>query len=619
MKKIVFIVTIAFLIIASSCSDELDRYWEDPGKYKPQPEQVVSGLFTHMQKTRFWLEGYGEWYWLLSYGTFEISQVTALVPYSEGFINHFADDDYGELERYVSSANGNTYGRFSNFYTDLTNYGLIRDEIKDVEKLGNPTKEIIIYLRLATILKDVVALQTVDLFNSIPYFDAFKGSETVFFPQYDDPLEIYKSVIAEYKAIADELPALYEAMSAGAKKIFEKQDLFFKGDINKWVKYINSQNLKACVRISGVAEDFVKPYLSEIIKNLPSEDYTFSSPYLNECRISTSGNGGIIQRGRYENYYQMAIPDVILTRMNRGGDEYDIQEDDPRLPVIGIGFTPDGTTDRVEYFGVSMDCERQRYLRITLPLGAGKRVNATNPLDGTDGVPHSNVVYPNKPMDVMVQSCMWTYYNPITYVLSEMPLRIVSRAETDLFLAEVALKRLASTGKTAGNHISDAVKHSTDFWYMMNHAPHYAGEMSEATKAILIPDKPSDAIIDSYAGKIQVEFEAASGEEDKMEILMQQKYIHLNLSGAHELFAELRRTRHPKLEPITCITSGKTLTNQTMMLERFTLPPSERANNFEQYSKVMEDDKWGTPVFWVPQSKRSETYFLPAAIKPPLP
>jgi hypothetical protein len=602
-----------------SCSDELDRNWKDPGKYEPQPDEVVSGLFTHMQKTRFWLEDYGEWYYLLNYGIFEMAQVTALVPYSESFINHFADDEYGNLDKYVYTANGKTYERFSKFYTDLTNYMLIGDEIKAAQTLDKSTDDIIIYQRLATILKDIVALQTVDLFNSIPYFDAFKGTAGVFFPKYDDPMEIYKNVIEEYKTIAAELPSIYGKMSPGAKSMFETQDLFFKGDINKWVQYINSQNLKACVRISGVAEDFVKPYIAEAIKNLPTEDFTFSSPYLNECRVGSSGNGGIIQRGRYENYYQMAIPDVIMTRMNRGSDQYDINEDDPRLPTIGLGFSPYGTKDSVEYFGVSMDCERQRYLRITLPLGEGRRSNVLNPLDTTPDIPHNSLPYPSQPMDVMVKSCMWTYYNPITYVLSEMPLRIVSQAETDLFLAEVALKNLASTGKAAGAHINDAVKHSTDYWYMMNHAPNYAGDMSDDTKAILTPDKPSEDIISNYAGKVQGEFEAAGGLEDKMEILMQQKYIHLNISGAYELFAELRRTRHPKLEPITCKSSGIELVNQTMMLERFTLPPSEKSANFDQYSKVMADDKWGTPVFWVPQSKISEKYFLPTAIKPPLP
>ena len=616
MKKLIYLLLITLLFVPFSCNDELDRYWENPNVYTPAPDEVVSGLFTHMQKTRFWVEDYGEWYWLLNYSTFEMIQVHALVAYSESFINHFADDAYGDLDRYVYTANGNTFGRFNWFYTQLGNYyGMIRDEVNAVS--GEEADDVVIYFKLATILKNVVALQTVDLFNSIPYFNALRGSEGIFFAPYDDPMEIYKSVIEDYKEIAAELPAIHGKMSNAAKGIFERQDIFFKGDVNKWVQYINSQNLQACVRISGVAEDFVKPFITEAIKSLPAEDFTFDPVQQNQCRITTSGNGGIIQRGRHENYYQMTIPDVIMTRMNRGGDEYDINEDDPRLPAIAIGFTPDGTTDRVEYYGTSMNCDRQMYLRITLPVGEGRRWNVTNPLDST--VSHSNVVYPTQPMDVMVKSCMWSYYNPITYVLSEMPHRIVTQAETDLFLAEVALKNLASTGKTAGAHINDAIRHSTDYWYMMNSVPNYGGDMSDATKAILTPQKPNASIISNYAGVVQGEFDAASGLEDKMEILMQQKYIHLNISGAHELFAELRRTRHPKLEPITSTATNNKLINQTMMLERFTLPPAEKSTNFDEYSKVMADDHWGKPVFWVPQNKINEKYFLPQAIKPMLP
>ena len=222
-------------------------------------------------------------------------------------------------------------------------------------------------------------------------------------------------------------------------------------------------------------------------------------------------------------------------------------------------------------------------------------------------------------MDIMVQSCPWTFYNPITFVLSEAPLYIFSLAEADLLLAEVALKGLASTGKSAGQHINDAVIHSTDFWYMMNSVPNYAGDMSEETRKILTPDKPDAGLIANYAAFIQSNFESAGGVDGKMEIIMQQKYIHLNVWEAFECFTELRRTRHPKLEPITCKGSSTELVNATMMLERFKLPPSERANNFDFYSKVMADDDWGKPIFWVPSDKVSEEYYLPEAIKPPLP
>ncbi len=613
MKKLLIYILIIPLLLGS-CKEQLDKDWQDPQVYQPEPEEVVSGLFTHMQKTRFWMKDYGEWYWYLSgwYSSFVgISQLGEFLPYSDAYISFWADWRFGELENFVDNANGNTHGKFTRFYTDLNNYGLIRDEVSglDGEELDNN----IIYLKLATILKNVVALQTVDLFNSIPYFDAFQGTQGIFFAEYDDPMEIYKSVIEEYQAIASELPGIYAKMSDLSKNTFATQDIFFKGDVDKWVQYINAQTLKSSVRLSGVAEDFVKPYLAEAIKNLPKEDFTFSSPQVNENRIGNSA-GGIFQRGLYEQFYALTIPDVIMTRMNHGEDIYEPETDDPRLPVIAMGFTKTGTAENVEYHGVSGNWERNRYLRVTLPADEGRKWNVY-PQDA----PEYNVITPNRSMDIMVQSCPWTFYNPITFVLSEAPLYIFSLAEADLLLAEVALKGLASTGKSAGQHINDAVIHSTDFWYMMNSVPNYAGDMSEETRKILTPDKPDAGLIANYAAFIQSNFESAGGVDGKMEIIMQQKYIHLNVWEAFECFTELRRTRHPKLEPITCKGSSTELVNATMMLERFKLPPSERANNFDFYSKVMADDDWGKPIFWVPSDKVSEEYYLPEAIKPPLP
>lgn len=617
MKKLImFIIIVPFLF--SSCNDELDRDWLDPQVYQPAPDEVVSGLFTHMQKTRFWMKDYGEWYWFLAagyWGWLGSTQLGEFPPYSQQYISYWADERYGDLDAWVDPANNNTYQRFTRFYTELNNYSLIRDEVDVLS--GTAYDDAVIYVKLATILKNVVALQTVDLFNSIPYFDAFKGSQGVFFAEYDDPMEIYKSVIEEYQTIAGELPGIKSKMSAIAKSTLETQDIFFKGDVDKWVQYINAQTLKSCVRLSGVNADFVKPFLAEAIKKLPNEDFTFGSPQVNENRIGIS-SGGIWQRGLYEQFYNLGIPDVIMCRMNHGSDLYDPTEDDPRLPAIALGFSEDLDPDNVEYYGVSGNWERNRHLRYGLTYEEGRRANVY-PQNYTTTA--TNMLRPNQTMDRMVQNCPWSYYNPVTFVLSESPLVIFTRGEVDLLLAEVALKNLASTGKSAGEHIKDAVIHSTDFWYMMNTAPNYidAAGMSDAAKQILQRPKPDAGIISNYASKIQNNFNAAAGLEDKMEILMQQKYIHLNFFDGFENFAELRRTRHPKLEPITCTGSSNTLVNATMMWERFKLPNEERANNYEYYSKVMADDHWGKPIFWVPQEKINEKYFLPEAIKAPLP
>jgi hypothetical protein len=618
MKKLLYTLWLT-LFLLPSCNEELDKDWNNPNAYQPKPDEVVSGLFTHLQKNRFWMKDYGEWYWYLSgwdQGFTQTFQISTFVPYSGAYCEFWADDHYGDVENFLSTANGNIPANFERFYTDMNNYGLIRDEVATLS--GEEYDNTVIFLKLATVLKNVIALRTVDLFNSIPYFNAFRGSEGIFFTPYDDPMAIYKAVIEEYQTIAGELPSIYGKMSESTKNTLARQDIFFKGDVERWVQYVNAQTLKSCIRISGVAADYVKPILAEAVKNLPDADFTFTCPQANENRVGSSA-GGIRQRGFYEQYYQLCIPDVIMLRLNRGSDLYEPETDDPRLPVLAIGYSESGKADNVEYYGVSGNWDRNKYLR-TLPVDNALPIDSCRRNVFPQGsAAQSNAIRPTLSMDNLVQACRWSYYNPITFVLNETPLYVSSLAEVDLLLAEAVLKGLVATGKSTGQHVNDAVVHSTDFWYMVNSAEHHAGSMSSETAKMLTPEKPAAATVSAYAATVQGELEAASGEEEKMEIIMQQKYIHLNILEAFECMTELRRTRHPKLEPITCTGSSTKLDNATMMIERFKLPSSERTNNYDEYAKVMADDLWGKPIFWVPQSKINETYFLPQALKAPLP
>jgi hypothetical protein len=594
MKKIFYFFIVSLLVV-SACNKELDELWEDPNKYTPKPDQVVSGLFTSMQQTRFFKGDYGEWYWLLAYESSFIhqAQIVTYVPYAPDWCLWFEEYPYGDMVKYPGNPNGNHDIRFTGLYEGLKNFGLIRDELSSLS--GIELDDNIIYGDLSTIVKDIVALQAVDLFNKIPYSEAYRGTQGVFFPKYDDGEEIYKLVIENYKTVAESLPAIFDKMSPKAKVTFETQDIFFKGDISKWVKFINAHRLKASLRISGVAEDFAKTHINEAVRNLPTEDFTFTSPELNENRIGLSA-GGIIQRGWYEQHYMTCIPDVIMMRMNRGDSLYNVAEDDPRLPAIVCGHAIDETFEKVEFTGVSMNWNRNSYLR-------------------SNEIRVHGVIRPSVPMESYVQRNAWNYYNPATFTLNELPLYLFSQGEVDLLLAEVALKELANTGKSAGEHISDAVIHSTDFWYMVNACPDYCGDMPPKVESIVHPTKPDAAIVQNYASTIQSEFNAAADVESKMEILMQQKYIHLNLLQPYECFAELRRTRHPKLEPVT---SGS-LVKAVSKWERFRYPSSELSTNFDNYSTVSEDDNYTSHIFWVPQNKRDETYFMADQLKPNLP
>jgi hypothetical protein len=595
MKKIFYLFFVS-LFMAVSCSRELDELWENPNKYTPQPEQVISGLFTNMQQTRFFKGDYGEWYYLIAYVNSFIhqAQIVTFVPYNADWCLQLESYPYGDMTKYPTSAAGNHDRRFKDMYNDLKNFGLIRDELSVLT--GAEYDDNLIYEQLSTVLRDIVALQAVDLFNKIPYRNAYKGTLGVFFPEYDDGEEIYRTVIQRYKTIAEGLSEVHAKMSTRAKVMLETQDIFFKGDISKWIQFINAHRLKASVRISGVAEDFAKTHIAEAILNLPTEDFTFACPDPNENRLANEA-GGLIQRAWYEQHYRTCVPDIIMMRMNRGDSLYNVAEDDPRLPAIVCGHAVDSTFDKAEYTGVSMNWRRNSYLRVN----EFRTPRVVRP----KGISMEDYVLRNE----------WNYYNPASFALNELPLYLFSLGEIDLLLAEVALKRLAETGKVAGEHIRESVVHSTDFWYMINSAPDWCETMPTKVEAIVHPTKPAGTIVGKYASTIQSEFDAAAGIEDKMEILMQQKYIHLNMLQPYECFAELRRTRHPKLEPIT---SGS-LVNVTAMWERFRYPASELSTNFDNYSTVSAEDNYTSHIFWVPQDKRSESYFMSGQLKPNLP
>ncbi|MDR0414299.1 MAG: SusD/RagB family nutrient-binding outer membrane lipoprotein [Prevotellaceae bacterium] len=639
MKKL-FILLIAPLMMATvtSCESELDRLWENPNTYTPSPDAICSGMFTHIQKTRFWQMDYGEWYWMFGNGGIPVMiQITGgMEPaansvgegkyyneiYEAALLGNYVTIGYPDATRAPGySSNGNERNRFSWFYTDLNNYSLIRDEVASLE--GQDKDDSQIYFELATVLKNVVALQTVDLFNKIPYNNAFQGNDGVFNAPYDDPKQIYESALDEYVRIAKELPGIAAKMSATAKSTFAKQDLFFGGDVDKWVRYINAQILRSAVRASEGGITPSKYLTGDVLNNLPTEDYLFRARQ--ECQQSwgdgSGANGGeLFWRGLSDRFWRITVPDNIMERMkvDNSSRVYNPNQDDPRLPVIAMGFvrSDDETNPKPEYYGISGNWNRNIQVLMGEHPDEQRRINIYPQVDSTgvfiDDINGSAGGGPNE----YVQGTPWTFYNPMTYMcVEDYHFKIESLAEVELFLAEVALKGLAPVAGDAKTHLQNAINASIDFWYRMNGfaTGKLAAQLNPYTdlaKKILQPAKPVNSA--TYASTVANKLTGDA--ENDMEIIMQQKYIHLNLIGVYELFAELRRTRHPKIEPISLYweKTGATLSNAKMMIERVRYPDSERTNNAAEYAKVEADDNWTTPVFW---SKKSDSYFLDKALK----
>lgn len=567
MKKSHLYIALLCFTGLSACKKDVEKRFYDPDKLNATVTDVIPGLFTQLITTnKIFVQDYGEWFYLMNGGT----SITGYEQVAQRYVSYRYDwfGSYNDL----TSGNGfddtpiSGQAYFESSYTRLKNYEVIKDSV--TMRTGQLLLDGDVYFKLATFVKLYQCGKLVDLFNAIPYSDAFqgvKGGANYLFPKYDDPKQVYESIIKDMGDLVNALPGAYAQMSDAAKTVFQQQDFIFKGDISKWTAFINYTRLKMLVRIAGVDDAFARPLIQDALgKPLPTTDLNWSLWYKVDVL-----SGGTWQRGLYENTYASFIPNIIMKRLNYGDSAYQPGIDDPRLPVLAM------PTKFNDYRGVSANIEEQTAL-----YSSGQRYYPF-----ADNLGSS-----------LAQNAKSTYSHITFHRNENMPVYMTSLGELDLLLAEIALKGLGNTGKAAGDHIKDEVIHSINFWYALNQLSTYGRGTRDS---VLYPVKPSAGIIDAWAENIKAKFLAAPTTDDKMEILMQQKYIHLNLLHPYELWAELRRTRHPKLEPFTWHS-----TVWKPMPERVHYPTIELTNNPDNFAKVAGENNTTSPIFWVPADKR---------------
>ena len=591
MKKI-FISIFAACFLFAGCQSELEEKFYDPEKYQAPESIVMSGMFAKtVYQWKIFIQDYGEYWWGLSgTGPAAYAQIGVRPMIYDAIYNNWT-----EITNWNDNFKNSIGSYFSHMYERNRPWGLM----KNLMETGDAAfvKENQLYFQLTSIIKDYCFLRNVDVFNSIPYSTALRGVEGVLFTEYDDPKEIYTTGLQNMKDFTEQLQSSFNGMSEDSKALFRKQDIAFGGDIQKWFQWATATRLKFAVRLSGVDEATAKTHIQDILsKNaLPTQDLLWNPPF-ETLEATLSGGGETWTRGFIERFTSYFVPNVIMKRMNHGSEAYEPGTDDPRLPVLAM------PTKWGDYRGVSMNRDAEKAIADAEKAECDDK-GWTNKYT-SNYVIVNYTAYRNN-LDVMLGVNALSCYNLKTLVFNEPPVYMSSLAETDLLLAEIAERNLGSTGKNASEHIADAVKHSTHFWYEYNnrstYEPEPAGfpEYSKAKiKEILSPAEPNAAIVNQYADFMKQQYNNAS---DKMEIIMQQKYIHLNMIGIYELWSELRRTRRPKLEPVTTLNSVKA----KIQLERMTYPSSEQSVNMENYKKVQDQDNYTSPVFWVKNPSES--------------
>ncbi len=221
MKRIIYMSgLLAFLVFASGCKkDWLSELGTNPNQPSNAPVQlllppVLSGFATREVSLN---TPVGVW---MGYGS-----------YAGGY-----SIDDNTLTYYVNQGNPTIWG----YYDDLKNADYIDNTAGAMENMEY-------YVAAAKILKAFGFQKLVDAYGKVPYSEAFKGVGN-FFPKYDDAQAVYDANLAQL----DTAIALIQNANTATAISMASNDIMFKGNMNKWLKFANTIKLRYLIRESSV-------------------------------------------------------------------------------------------------------------------------------------------------------------------------------------------------------------------------------------------------------------------------------------------------------------------------------------------------------------------------------
>lgn len=227
---------------------------------------------------------------------------------------------------------------WNNTYVNVSNLQTIID--------SDSSKNLPYHRAIAKILKAHYMQYIVDLYNDVPYSEAFKGQNNIA-PKYDKAEDVYKALVLE---INDAIKLINESTPSDAINVNSNEDVMMGGDMDKWLAFANTVKLRYLVRQSrttnAAAKAFVQSqlptlqnatFITEDVKINPG--YSASTPANQNPRYAAFGlrltNGSINTYG----YRLFKASDHIAKALNGDAGAVTTGVSDPRASKL---FRPVG-------------------------------------------------------------------------------------------------------------------------------------------------------------------------------------------------------------------------------------------------------------------------------------
>ncbi len=461
---------------------------------------------------------------------------------------------------YVANAGG-----FSGF-GNLLNYNIVPgdynflwtssyDNLQDYKYVLNQTQGIDEQSYLNAVARIMTAFnyqRLVDAFNNVPYTEALQGNGNLA-PKYDEGSVIYQDLINQLdQAIA----TIDNAKSPVA--LNSSADPMFGGDMTQWKRFANTIKLRILIRMSGVSSlsSFVTTKFAALDQTLgfitgdaivnPGYEKNKPNPSWNTFGYTTTGT--------------LSNSSRIPTQFAFGFYKGQKLTDNGRGSVIYKNFTSASAPTPVNQLGNETNAPTIITNYSTWYTGTfSSATSISNSLGVLKG--------PGQGQPIMLA------------------------AESRFLQAEARLK-----GFLSGDPAASFNQGITDsFTYLYKDVTNTVSASKNVATDVATYKKDNP---ESYL----VNFELATTNEQKLEAIITQKYIAVNMINSDEGWNEYRRTGYPRTNPsgngYTNIASNKSnSTRPDKLPTRVLYPSSEQSYNAGNYITV---NQFSDRIFWDP-------------------
>ncbi|PSL47168.1 SusD/RagB-like outer membrane lipoprotein [Chitinophaga niastensis] len=641
--KSFFLLTL--LLSSVACKKKLDDLYQNPDGYSKDMADksgvsVIAGFFTSQLTQGFFLSGdYGSVYHQVRSGERTMANAiqvynttTEGAPYALKDVEH----DWGT-------------GGFNESVFNFVNTQWITPILWAQREYNNTpqakrTNLDSLYITLLHVLKGYAYQRATDMYDKIPYIETGSaGGLDGIKAKYLGQSDIYPKIISDFKNAEAVLTTL--TLSATEQASFNQQDIIFGGNILKWRKYINSLRLRCAMNVSEVLPALTTQVLTDLQGKPLLSDYNdvagvadIAVIALNRICNELGITRAFRERGGDCHAGKKFLQDVMYCQPTMGSKVINGQTlsyfsgdnsatglsngtVDPRVAYIfapdwsgrylGVDTKWDGNKDPNSYLNQVL---RGYYINDPILTDISKTtfnygVNKSIQLDAASKADLSkresfllnalrSAVANGDDNDGNVGTAnnLVAEYNVRPQFNFALKYPTIHAVETELSLAEAAVRGFGQLNGAARDHYKNAIILSCKYWYELNNSNQYSKTTLPAMPTTMddsrINAKPAMEYNASvYAENAAQKFDAMSANQ-KVQAIFNQLQLHYNMLNFEVPYTAARRLiKYLGTNPASMYEIFK-------WKERMTYPSSVQASDPEGWSIISPSNNPDLPVWF---------------------